>query len=74
MVTLNQELLSGALRRKRQATPLRVLSIAVGVPSATLNRIERCNGKPNVEAFLAVCHWLRRDPMDFVSHDRGAQQ
>ncbi len=68
MVILNQELLSGALRKKRQTTPFRVLALAIGVPSATLNRIERCMGKPQVEAFLAVCFWLRRDPMEFIIH------
>ncbi len=75
MLILNRELLSGALRKKRQTIPFRVLSIAIGVPSATLNRIERCTGKPNVEAFLAVCFWLRREPMDFVAHvDAGEGQ
>ena len=65
MLRLNQEMLSGAVRNKRQSTPYRDLALELGIAPATINRIERCQGKPNVESFMTVCLWLGREPVEF---------
>lgn len=71
MLKLNQEMLSGAVRKMRQSKPYRALAIELGIAPATLNRIERCQGKPNVESFMTVCYWLGRSPMEFFGMPPG---
>ena len=37
-----------------------------GVSSATLSRLLRGVGAPDIETFLALCDWMQRSPLDFV--------
>lgn len=66
MVELDRERLAGAVRIKRQAASPGILAAALGISRATLARIERGQHEVSTSAFLNVCRWLGRNPMDFA--------
>jgi len=63
---LDTKALAESLRSKRGKRGLREISEEMnGIGIATLSRIE--NGKiPDVETFLAICHWLQVSPSEFI--------
>ncbi len=63
---LDTKALAERIRLKRGKRGLREISEEMnGIGISTLSRIE--NGKmPDVETFLAICHWLQVSPSEFV--------
>src|SRR5437764_15496228 len=63
---LDTKALAESLRLKRGKRGLREISEEMnGIGISTLSRIE--NGKiPDVETFLAICHWLGVSPSEFI--------
>jgi transcriptional regulator with XRE-family HTH domain len=45
---------------------LRQVATESGVSQATISRVLRNIGTPDVETFLALCDWMRCSPIDFV--------
>src|SRR5437588_6843417 len=68
---LDTKALAESLRSKRGKRGLREISEEMnGIGIATLSRIE--NGKmPDVETFLAICHWLQVSPNEFIKKPDG---
>src|SRR6266550_5779048 len=63
---LDSKALAERLRLTRGKRGLREISEEMnGIGISTLSRIE--NGKiPDVETFLAICHWLQVSPGEFI--------
>jgi transcriptional regulator with XRE-family HTH domain len=68
---LDTKALAERLRAKRGKRGLREISEEMnGIGISTLSRIE--NGKvPDVETFLAICHWLQASPSEFIKKPEG---
>jgi transcriptional regulator with XRE-family HTH domain len=68
---LDTKALAESLKLKRGKRGLREVSEEMnGIGISTLSRIE--NGKmPDVETFLAICHWLQVSPNEFIKKPDG---
>ena len=69
---LDTKALAESLKLKRGKRGLREISEEMnGIGISTLSRIE--NGKvPDVETFLAICHWLQVSPSEFIKKPEGS--